>query len=142
MSFPLPEEVTPEQLDQIYRKEHVFYDAKKNKKVKTIQISLVKEKKPKFSFRNILHIQIDIYGNYLMISLLLFLIKELETNFAVLLAYYLLIILLMTKVKNFFILFYFIFIYFETFFTYKFTKFFKKSIDNKINKFINIQSNN
>ena len=99
MSFPLPEELTPDQLDQIYRKEHVFFDAKKNKKVKTIQISLVKEKKQKFSFRNILHIQIDIYGNYFMISLLLFLIKELETSFAVLLAYYLLIILLMTKVN-------------------------------------------
>lgn len=98
MNFPQPEEVSPEQLDKIYRKEHVFYDSKKNKKIKTIQISLVKEKKQKFSLRNILHIQVDIYGNYFMISLLLFLIKELETNFAILLAYYFLIILLLTKV--------------------------------------------
>jgi hypothetical protein len=97
-SFPVPQEVTPEQLDQIYRKEYVFYDAKKNKKIKTIQISLLKEKEQKFSFTNILHIQIDIYGNYFMISLLLFLITKLETNFIFLLSYYFLIILLMTKV--------------------------------------------
>jgi len=98
VSFPIPQEVTPEQLDQIYRKEHIFYDAKKNKKIKTIQISLVKEKKQKFSLKSILHIQIDIYGNYFMILLLLFLVTKLETNFIFLLTYYFLIILLMTKV--------------------------------------------
>ncbi len=102
MSFPLHEELTHEQLlDKTHRKENVFYDAKKNKRIKTIHISLVKETKQKFSMRNIMHIQIDIYGNYFLISLLLFLIKQLETNFAVLLSYYLLIILLMTKVNLF-----------------------------------------
>ena len=98
-NYNLPNPITENLENQIYKKEHIFYDPKKNRKIKTIEISLVKEKKPKFSFKNILYIQIDIYGNYFMICLLLFLIKDLENNFVILLGYYILIILLMTKVK-------------------------------------------
>lgn len=84
--------------NKIYKKEQFYFDSKKNKKVKTIQISLVKEKKPKFSFKNVMYIQIEIYQNYLLICLLFFLLKELEINFFICLGYYILIILLLTKV--------------------------------------------
>jgi len=100
----LQDEINQEDINQIYKKEHIFFDAKKNKKVKTIQISFVKEKKPKFSFWNIIHIQIDIYGNYFIICLLLLFTKEVETNFIILLGYYILMILLLTKVISYIIL--------------------------------------
>ena len=90
--------------NQLYKKENVYFDVRKNRRIKTIEISIVKEKKPKFSMRNILYINLDIYGNYFMICNLLYLIKDLENYYLILFGYYFLIILLQTKVNIFFFL--------------------------------------
>ncbi len=108
IEYPIPSEVTSEDLNEIYKKEHIYFDTKKNKRVKTIQISLVKEKKHKFSLSNIVYIQMEICFSYVIICLVLFLIKEKETNSITLFGYYILFVIMLIKVNinNYLIIFY------------------------------------
>lgn len=73
-------------------------ERKKRKKVKSIEITFLNEKQS-LSFWNIIYIHFDVYTNYLIISLIFYLLKEAERNILAIIVYSFICLLLFFRVK-------------------------------------------
>ena len=87
--------------EQILRKVEVSttYEKKKKKKVKTIEIQIVKEDRTPFNYMNIFYINSDLCANYATICLIFFLIKDVEKNYFIIVFYSILAGILIIRVK-------------------------------------------
>lgn len=87
--------------EHIIRKVEVSatYEKKKKRRVKTIEIQIVKEDTTPFSFLNLLYIQFDLYTNYASICLVFFIIKDIEKNYFINLFYAILVGILIIRVS-------------------------------------------
>jgi len=75
------------------------YDKKKKKKIKTIEIQIVKEDRTPFSFVNIVYIQFDLFTNYTLICLIFYIIRDQEKNYFIIIFYSLLVSILFLRVN-------------------------------------------
>lgn len=75
------------------------FDKKKKKKIKSIEIQLLKEDKPKINLMNLLYVHIDFFLNFCIICLIYYLIKEVEKNYFIIFLYGLIISIMMIRVN-------------------------------------------
>ena len=73
-------------------------DKRKKKRLRTIEIQVVKEDKTKFNLRNIVYVHFDLFTNYSTICLIFYIIKEIEKNYFVIAAYSLILLILLIRI--------------------------------------------
>jgi hypothetical protein len=77
-----------------------YVETKKKKKIKSIEFQVIKDDKAKFSFKNFIYINIEFILNYFILIIIVFNLKEIESNLIVKIFYDFLQIIFLLRVSK------------------------------------------